>query len=227
MKLSIEGIEQSISIAKGFPAVLEVQNKKLFSRICQSLLSGMGERAIEPYVLRRDDGNSQNAKTAFLAICNPFDLPWEERSLLGDLHEKIEDLYYSEDVARREIDQAAEDLRVKVASLGLRFQSDYDYAIEWDMGKYLKAFDFSVDEDPGNSLFDNLILFLKFLSDIQCGKIALFVNLKNFLEADELIEFYKTVFFCRLPILLLESSHDCRKFDMEKKVVIDEDFLSF
>lgn len=147
--------------------------------------------------------------------------------MLGDLHEKIEDLYYSEDVARREIDQAAEDLRVKVASLGLRFQSDYDYAIEWDMGKYLKAFDFSVDEDPGNSLFDNLILFLKFLSDIQCGKIALFVNLKNFLEADELIEFYKTVFFCRLPILLLESSHDCRKFDMEKKVVIDEDFLSF
>lgn len=223
MRLMLSGFPDPVNIGKG-ASVLEIHNKALFSRVCQSLCSEMGDQAVEPFSLW-DGEKKRSARNAFLIIGNPFELPWEERSLLGDFQEKVEDLYYSEDSARREIDEAAQALRERIASLGLRFQSEYDFAIEWDIGKYLKAFDFSVEEDFSDTLFDNLIRFVHFLSDIQYNRVVVFLNLKSFLEESELEEFFDAVFFSNLNILLMESWVDVRNYAHERKIVIDEDLL--
>lgn len=225
MKLTIEGFNEPIILGGGSVAVLEIHDRRLFSRMCQSLISEKGEEAIEPFSLWEDDGSKRNARNAMLPIANPFELPWEERSLLNDLQEMVEEVYVADDQARRKIDEAAHKLREEVSCLGLRLQSDYEFALEWDLGRFLKAFDFSVDEDSADSLLENLIKFVKFASDIHCHQVVLFMNLKSFLEKNELEEFYREAFFCDLNILLLESAPDDEFYAQERKTTIDQDFL--
>ena len=225
MKLVIEGFDEPIVLGGGPVAVLEIHDKQLYSRICQSLISEKGEEAIEPFSLWEEDGSKRSARNAILPVTDPFDLPWEERSLLSDLQETVEEAYAADDQARRKIDEAAHYLREEVSCLGLRLQSDYEFALEWDLGRFLKAFDFSVDGDPADSLLENLIKFVKFASDIQCHQVVLFMNLKSFLEKNELEEFYREAFFCDLNILLLESAPDDEFYAQERKTTIDQDFL--
>lgn len=225
MRLAIEGFGKPIILGGGPVAVLEIHDKRLYSRVCQSLISEKGEGAVESFSLWEDDGGKRSARSAILAVPNPFDLPWGDRSLLGDLQDVVEDAYIADDQARRRIDESARRLREDVAELGLRLQSDYEFALEWDLGKFLKAFDFSVDEDPSDSLLDNLIKFVRFASDIQCRQVILFMNLKSFLEKEELEEFYREAFFCGLNILLLESTPDGNSYEHERKTIVDQDFL--
>lgn len=99
---------------------------------------------------------------------------------------------------RQEIETAGRTLSERVAALGLRLQSDYAFDVQWEMRKYLKAFDFSVDVDSSDTLLDNLIKFLKFASDASFKKQLVFVNLKNFLETEEVQEFYRQAIFSEL-----------------------------
>lgn len=225
MRLAIEGFGEPIVLGGGPVAVLEIHNKRLYSRVCQSLISEKGESAVEPFLLWDDDGGKRSARNAILAVPNPFDLPWSDKSLLGDLQDIVENSYIVDDQARRRIDESVRRLREDVVELGLRLQSDYEFALEWDLGKFLKAFDFSVDEDPSATLLDNLIKFVRFASDAQCRQVILFMNLKGFLEKKELEEFYREAFFCGLNVLLLESAPDESSYDKERKTVIDQDFL--
>ena len=107
---------------------------------------------------------------------------------------------------RQEIEAAGLTLSNRVASLGLRLQSDYAFEVQWEMRKYLKAFDFGVEIDPSDKLLDNLIKFLKFASDAAFGKQLVFVNLKNFLTGEEVEEFYRQAIFSKLHVLLLENA---------------------
>ena len=107
----------------------------------------------------------------------------------------------------------------------MRLQSDYAFEVQWEMRKYLKAFDFGVEVDPFDALLDNLIKFLKFASDAAFEKQLVFVNLKNFLEPDEVQEFYRQAVFLELNVLLLENVPDDAVFEYERKMCIDKDFL--
>lgn len=225
MRLLIEGLDV-VEIGGGPVGVLEVHDKRLFARVCRSLISEQGEAALEPYSLWDAEGGKLSARNAILAAVDPFDLPWGDRALLGDLQDVVEEMYAADDQARRRIDESARRLREDVVELGLRLQSEYEFAVEWDLGKFLKSFDFSVEEDPVESLLDNLIKFMKFASDIRCKQVILFVNLKSFLEKSELEEFYREAFLCDLNILLLESIPDPSCYEQERKTVIDLDFLS-
>ena len=71
----------------------------------------------------------------------------------------------------------------------------------------------------------NLIKFLKLASDASFDKQLVFVNLKTFLEPDEVQEFYRQAVFSKLSVLLLENIPDEASFEYERKMVIDLDFL--
>lgn len=76
MKMQFSGFENLINIACEKISVLEIDNKVLFTRVCQSLVSQQGEFAIEPYLLWDDAGTAMKAKDAFLMLPDPLNLPW-------------------------------------------------------------------------------------------------------------------------------------------------------
>ena len=222
--LMLSGFDRGVEVSEGKAAVLEVEDEVLFGRICASLHSGEGSSALEPYSLW--DGNAPvPAKDAFLLAYNPFSLPWNERALQAALFARVESLVMEDDAVRREVDGQASALSSALAAAGLQMLSDYSFSVEWDVRKYLKAFGFGVDAQASEGLLDNLLLFLKFVSDVRVGRPVVFLNLKRFLAESELETLYEQAFFAGVPLLLLEGVHDPRLFERESKTRIDRDFL--
>ena len=224
MNIVLSGFSEALTLGSDRVSVLEVHNRRLFARICQSLASELDSEALEPYALWNGE-DRRSSRNYFLFVFNPFELPWSERALMGEVLERVEDMFLAEDDVRQEIETAGRALSERVASLGLRLQSDYAFEVQWEMRKYLKAFDFGVEVDPFDALLDNLIKFLKFASDAAFEKQLVFVNLKNFLEPDEVQEFYRQAVFLELNVLLLENVPDDAVFEYERKMCIDKDFL--
>lgn len=225
MKLMLSGFETPAEISKGHALSLEIENRRLFARICQSVRSELGEEALEPYAVYDDEGGKVRPSKAFLFAFDPFDLPWHSKSLIGKVIDRMEGMLLSDDGLRQAIEGRGRALSVAVEEMGFQLQSDYAFKVDWAIAEYLKSFDFEVEVNEADSLLENLIKFIKLAEDASCGKIICFLNLKSFLDEMELEEFFSQVFRSDLHVLLLEDAHDDRTFEYERKMLIDEAFL--
>lgn len=225
MRLSFSGLETGIQIDSNQVSILEVENNILFSRICQSLISEKGALSIEPYSLWSDDGFEIRPNGAMEILVDPFRLPWAERAFMNALYGRMEKELKNDESIRLEIEAVAAQLGERLSSIGLRMQSNYSFAVNWEMQKYLKAFGFSVDLEPDATLLDNLIEFLSFISDASFKKVLAFVNLKTFLSENGIERLYEQAFFYGIPLFLLENRHDCSKYERERKMHIDLELL--
>ena len=226
MRLVFEGFDNALDIVPGRVAVLALENQKLFSRVCESLLSGLGSEAVEPYGLW--EGNEKlNQKQAFIPVLSPLELPWKHRVLGARLHKVIEQLLMEDDEARARLDTLALRLASSTTSLAFQLHGSYGFKVEWALADYLKAFGFGVEIEDGNSLFDKLIQFIDFAADMQLREVLLFINLETFLSKNEMEEFDKHVFFQELSVLLLEQRSYDQVCDNESKVHVDQHFLEY
>lgn len=226
MNLVFDGLDSSLAIECGFPCVLQIENPALFFRLAQSIGSQEGKYAVEPYSLwNGEDELSPKANTLF--IPNVFELPWDDRSLLGEVYKRIErDLIDDEDM-RIELEAAERALASRLILLSGGLSADYAFGIEWDLAKCLKMLGFGVDAMPGSKLIDNLISFLSLALDAKCQKVFVFVNLKTFLTKNELERLYEHIFYTKNLVLLLENKQDNTAYQYERKHTVDLDFLEY
>lgn len=225
MRVSFSGFEQSLDISPAYITVLEIENRSLFARTCQSLLSGQGEGALEPYSLWSPEDNRLKASDAFIPIVNPFALPWNDRTIVGNLYRRYEAMFFEDDEIRQGLESLERDLQSRILSIGFQLGSEYEFALEWDLQKHLKMLGFGVAHSAEDRLLDNLIKFLSLLSDISFSRVVLFVNLKTFLSENDIIVLYEQVFFSGIQLLLLENYHDITKYGRERKLYVDQRFL--
>ncbi len=225
MRLVISGFDHAVEFGATRVGSLSIENNVLFARVCQSLLSGLGEDAVEPYSLWGDDGERVRPESAFLPIVNPFELPWDERGFAGKLQRKLCDLLLEDEGLRSELELLSETARSRIHGLSLQLEGSHSFAVEWDMAKYVKAFGFGVDVSQGKTLLDSLILFIDCISDLRFEEALLFVNLRAFLSTFELQEFYDRVFYHEIPVLLLDNAVFVRDDGYENDLVVDQHFL--
>lgn len=77
-----------------------------------------------------------------------------------------------------------------------------------------------------NRLIDNLLLIIDIESSFKLDKLVVFVNLKDYLEENDLVELYKYAIYKEVNILLIDNNkHKTSKY--EKKLFIDEDLIEF
>lgn len=225
MKLLLDGIDTQIVIESGRVSTLEIENATFFARICQSLLIKDTDSTSETLALWSDSDEKLKLKTSFLVIVNPFDLPFKEKLIAAELYKLLESLVLSDGQAQQSIDAHAQALVSELRQLTYHLQSNYEFELQWDLRRYLKAYAFGVDYDESDRLIDNLIKFLSVLSDISFSKILAFVNLKTFLDDNDIQMFYDKVFLYDIPVLLLERARAEYVQQNEQITTIDKDFL--
>lgn len=227
MKVCFSGFDNPIHISEGHVTTLQISNQMLFARICQSLLSGNGEKALEPYTLWDDNDEPLSPQAAFIPIANPFDLPIKHRSLGG----KIASRLYCEMLLDENVRQELQGFHDKTTSiiniLSMQFNANYAFELEWDLARYLKTFDFGLDISDDAPLFDNLINFIDLGADMAINEVLLFMNLKTFLTKKELQQFTERVFFHKMKVLLLENQHAIIYNDLESKMTVDQHFIEY
>lgn len=227
MVISFSGFDHPMVCDDAGVSVVQVSNKAMFARICQSLISGRGEEAVEPYSVWGKDGTEIASSRAFLPVVNLFDLPWKHKSLSGGLYKQFENHLLMDEDDRRLIQQLNKQLESAVAQIGFQYHGEYGFGIKWSLQRYLNAFGFGVELSPSTSLFDNLMSFIELVADVGLSETLLFVNLKTFFTEKELLELYKELVFYGIGSLLLENRDAVAQYEFERKTVIDQHFLQY
>lgn len=78
-----------------------------------------------------------------------------------------------------------------------------------------------------NNLINNLYLLIDLEKTFKLNKLIIFVNLKQFLNKEELIEFYKYCMYNKVKILLIENQSYQISLQNEQKLIIDNDLDEF
>ena len=107
----------------------------------------------------------------------------------------------------------------------LAMNAEYSFAVSFDVSKILKSLEFSVDDDAGIALLDNLICFMGFVRDIGFEKWVVVTNLKSFFDKNELKTLFDQAYFYGFSCLLLESYHDSESYNHEMKYQVDDEFI--
>ncbi len=224
MRLVFSGLETAIDIEPGITTSLQVENSALFARLVQSLLCPDGRLAPEPFTVWDGDVELRPA-SAIMLVESPLSLPWDDRALMGEVVKRLEREFLEDEDLRRDIEALDAALSARLLRLGLGLNSDYGFALEWDLKRYLKFRGFGTGVQEPQSLLDNLLNFLSLALDAGCGKVISFVNLKTFLTENELKALYEYVFYSKLSVLLLENKADGMVYDYERKITVDLHFL--
>lgn len=224
MKLVFSGLETPIDLAPGYASTLQIANETLFARVVRSLASSAGSLALEPYTLW-DDGVELRPSTSLMLVQNPLQLPWDDRSLMGEIVKRIEREFLEDEDLRRGVEAMDAALSAKLLDLGFGMNSDYGFGLEWELKRYLKFRGFGVDMQDSKPLLDNLLNFLSLALDAGCKQVIAFVNLKTFLTENDLKALFEYVFYSKLTVLLLENKADEVVYDYERKLAVDLHFI--
>ena len=222
-KLIIEGFDDPILIAEGQTTSLGIFNKNLFSRVVSSLLKGTGE-GLENFAFYKDDSEAKFLKET-ISIVNPFDLPFKNATLLKSLFQRMDEAVKYHD-----------DILIKVNELQLLLNQvlldsyssahcEYDFGVEFDVKKYLKAFGYSSYIDEASSLLENLISFLNFIADVAPQSLIFFVNLGSFLDEKGYVSFCEAVFSLKLTSFIVNSGEVLVAADNHKNYTVDQHFI--
>lgn len=224
MRLVFSGLESPVEVTPGRCSTIEVENQTLFTRIAQSLLSGEGRYATEPYSIWEGE-DELRPKDTLLVIDNPLSLPWDDRVYMGSIVKRIEREYLEDEDLRRAVEELQGSIATKLMSLGLGMNTDLGFSLEWDFKRYLKFMGFGVCYQGSKSFLDNLLNFLSLALDSGDKRVIAFVNLKTFLSKNDFETFLEQLSFLKTKVLLLENKQDVNQYECEQKRAIDLDFI--
>ncbi|WP_418829412.1 type II-A CRISPR-associated protein Csn2 [Paratractidigestivibacter sp.] len=224
MRLVFSGLESPVEVMPGRCSTIEVENQTLFTRIAQSLLSGEGRYATEPFSIWEGE-DELRPKDTLLVIDNPLSLPWDDRVFMGSIVKRIEREYLEDEDLRRAVEELQRSIATRMMSLELGMNADLGFSLEWDLKRYLKFMGFGVSYQGSKSFLDNLLNFLSLALDSGDKRVIAFVNLKTFLSKNDFETFLEQLSFLKTKVLLLENKQDVNQYEYEQKRAIDLDFI--
>ena len=224
MRLVFSGLESPVEVMPGRCSTIEVENQTLFTRIAQSLLSGEGRYATEPFSIWEGE-DELRPKDTLLVIDNPLSLPWDDRVFMGSIVKRIEREYLEDEDLRRAVEELQRSIATRLMSLELGMNADLGFSLEWDLKRYLKFMGFGVSYQGSKSFLDNLLIFLSLALDSGDKRVIAFVNLKTFLSKNDFETFLEQLSFLKTKVLLLENKQDVNQYEYEQKRAIDLDFI--
>ncbi len=105
---------------------------------------------------------------------------------------------------------------LQISDLNLTYNEDVNIA------SLLKVFDVKIDIE-NHSLISRLVEYVDTLYKHCNIKCFVLVNLKAYFTDEEILVFYKHIFYSKINVLLLESSQKEKLCEEEKVYVIDKD----
>ncbi|NLY71038.1 MAG: type II-A CRISPR-associated protein Csn2 [Clostridiales bacterium] len=196
--------------------VLVIENAKFLRSVLQDMLCQLSGEDGEAII--SEDFKKLNFSKAVDLILDVFGLDVNNKRILNKIYENMNEL------ALDQYYLAMTELLGSISGFIETIIEDIDYPIMYknqnDILALLKLSDVKVCTD-NQELLGCIIDYLSIMSEICAIKCFIFVNLKSFLNKNELKELYKHVFYKKINIMLVEST--CReKLEYEVLHIVDE-----
>ena len=223
MNLKVNYFENSLNLEKDNIKAIEIENKKMFFRFINNLYEiKNGLKANELYFYN-DKNDELDLSNKIEIYTNYFDLDINSKKNINNLTKIIVNELGDKD--KDDIFNIYKKVYKKIinllSSIDLPLTINDTITTE-DIIKLSK-----VSINIKNDLLENLLLLIDLEKVLKSNDILFFINLKQYLSKEELLEFYKYVIYNNINIVLIDSQGYGVPLVFEKKLIIDADLEEF
>lgn len=220
MKITVSYLENNIEINNENINVLEIENKKIFFRLINDLNQICNGNVIEEIKTFIDDKEVSIINKANV-ISDYFNIDFSRymlsinklinENLKGNSDKSLLLLYK----------KLIQKYNSVISTVDLPIMVNNDVTIE-SLTKLLK-----LKINYKNSIIENLFSIIELERSLKSSKFIVFVNLKQYLDDNELKELYKYSIYNNVNIILIDSQCYGCSHDFEKKLIVDNNLVEF
>ena len=223
MNLKINYFDNNIKIENDYVQVIEIENKKTFYRLVSDLYKIKNDEKLDEVFFYDDNNQEINMYNKVDLYVNFFDIDLNSKKNLNALNKNI--INSLTDNVKEEIlnnfKKLSRSFTKILSDIDLPLSLNDNITVE-DIIKLLK-----ISINKTDDLLNNLLLIIDLEKVLKINEILFFINLKQYLSQEELIEFYKYAIYNEIKIVLVDSQSYGIKLDYEKKLIIDVNLDEF
>lgn len=224
MIMKIFSLENDITFTEEYINVLQIQDKKLFTNVINSLNDNINniEDTKERIVILDNDTEIKIEKEALMFI-DVFNIDFNQKKIQSALYNKIEKIYKQEFERMSEFQTIFQKLQLNVLDVFNEFPFEFNYKESIGIQEYLKLLGLKISNNKGK-ITDTIFSLLDVVEYLSVAKLLIFVNIKLYLGNDEIQEVYKYAMYKKVNILLIETGEEKESLENEKILYIDSDY---
>lgn len=197
--------------------VLVVESPQIMTEIVSGIqLQCNGEEG--DFVLSNGDKILKMDKCMSVVI-NPFSINLNEKKIVSKLYSELKVIGNEYFVEKEEVNSKVVQLLDRIVSDTMYNNVVFDLNLDWD--GLFKLYTVKI-ENSAESLLENIIEYTKILSRLCEIKIVCLVNIKSYLDEEEIKQLYEMAFYNKIQLLIIESNEKTR-IDNENIYIIDKD----
>ena len=218
MKININFIDSIIDFNISNIYCFEIHNKKYLYRISSLFYSLSNGELMEEVECFDRDNNEVKLSNKIRMFTEYFNFDFDSKKYSADITKYVLsniEQYDSENILKV-YSKLCKLINKELSKLELSISISSDEGIE-NIVKMLK-----LRINQKEDLLDNLLLIIDLEVVLNSNKILCFMNLKQYLTKEELLEFYKYAIYNSVKIIMIESTKYDYLKDYENIIVIDQ-----
>ncbi len=217
MNLRFNYLDNILKISDESVHCLEIENRGYFYRCISDFVKISNGDVLEDIYCFDNENQEISLSNRVSTIFDYFNFETIFKRYTVNLNKYI--INNSDDITK---DKLAKDYK-KIKLNIMKYFSKLDLPIsineEFNFDLILKLLKPKID--CNYSLLNNLLTLIELEKIFQVNKLLIFVNLKQLLNKEELIELYKYSLYNKVKILLIDAQSYGPTLDYEKKIIID------
>lgn len=227
MILKLFPFENEIKLSQQYIAILQINNKRLFNRVANSLyLCSIGQVGEENIILV-DEEKKINFEEEVLFLPDFWCFDCNHRKITNKLFSYIEENYKLDVEIMDEFQK-----HLQLIQLGIREITD-ELPFEVEMKQVvtvqdiLKMLGIKLAKLDGCSLIERILTIIEIVEGFKLYSAIILCNVKAYLEENELLELYKHAICCNIRLMIVEYGIIEEPLANESIWYIDEDYEEF
>lgn len=223
MKININYIDSEILISSDKVLAFEVENRNYFYRLVKDLNNISQGGLSESINFYDNDGRELNLCNKINIIIDYFNIDFNSKKILSMLYKTIKDNIDEE--AKVRINSYYNKIKNIISKALVDFDLSLSVNDEYELDTIFKLLKISINNK--DSLLDNMLLLIDLENLFKIDELLIFINVKQYLSKEELIELYKYSLYNNVKILLIDSQSYGVTLENEKKLIIDSNLDEF
>lgn len=223
MKLKVNYFDNFIDIFNNNITTIEILNKKYFYRLINDLME------IENGIPTEDIIFSNNNEIINLSgkiniITDYFQFNFDSKKYNNFITKYVANSI--NDNGKNSIIKNLKNLNLSIKKELNKFDLPLSINNEETFENIVKSFKIVIN-NIDNDLLENLLLIIDIEKTFKINNIIIFVNLKQLLTNDELVELYKYAIYNEIKLVMIDSNYYENKLNYENKLIINDDLTEF
>lgn len=229
MILKIFSFENDIDFSKNHINVLQIQNKKLFAKMVSSfnnMCKGLSVECDEVITLLEQDEIVDFTKNV-LFVVDFLNFDFNQRRIQTVLYQYIDKIIKLEPEILSNINNLQDSIHIEFMSIMEEFPFEILCKKDSSILDILKMYGIRIKANVDEKIIEKLFKLVELVKCLDLAKLIILVNVKQYLDSDEIVEFYKYCVYNNVKLLVLERGLEVSPLERERILFVDENFDEF